>query len=630
MLMKRFFVIIACLLTITIGLWISTQQVAEALHYQKQLGAPLFIWRETPIYTPKFLVWWYAYGKYLPQQFNEASNPTFLSLILGTIILGAGLAFKRKPKEHNYHGSARWADKNDLKKTGLLDNQGVVLGVTENGEYIRHNGSEHLMLMAPTRSGKGVGIIIPTLLTWPHSVLITDIKGENWGITAGYRRDKLGNKVLKFDPTACDGSSIRYNPLEEIRLRTVHEVQDIQNIADMLVDPQGTGEQDHWAKTAHALLVGVILHLRYILPNATMTDIAAFLSNPDQSFEDSLAEMLTTSHIKLSTHLFRDIYGVDTETHPVVAQAARELLNKSPNEMSGVVSTAISFLGLYRDPIVAANTACSEFEIADLMNFEAPVSLYLVVPPSDLNRTRPLIRMILSQILRRLTEKMEFKEGKAVTTYKHRLLMLIDEFPALGRLDPFESSLAFIAGYGLKAFLIIQSLNQLNKIYTPDNSIIDNCHVRVVYAPNDEKTPEFISKLLGSKTEEIKTTNYQGSRFSLWLSGVNTSIQYAERPLLTPGEITQFPQDEEIIFLAGCPPIRAKKIRYFEDENFTVRLQGAPEKSEVIRKINLDRKKVASQVVLKEQEKKKATSNEIQYDHLFGLDDDDDDLMDFD
>ena len=202
------------------------------------------------------------------------------------------------------------------------------------------------------------------------------------------------------------------------------------------------------------------------------------------------------------------------------------MLNKSGNELSGVFSTAMACLGLYRDPVVARSTSDSDFRIADLMNADAPVSLYLVVPPSDLSRTRPIIRLMLNQIGRRLTESMQVG-GK--TAYKHRLLLLLDEFPSLGKLEFFETALAFIAGYGLKAFLIAQSLNQLEKAYGPHNSILDNCHIRVTYAANDDKTARRISDLLGQATERKLQRSYSGS--GLLLSHRSESEQEYARPL---------------------------------------------------------------------------------------------------
>lgn len=205
--------------------------------------------------------------------------------------------------------------------------------------------------------------------------------------------------------------------------------------------------------------------------------------------------------------------------HPVVASAARELLNKSPNERSGVLSTAMSFLGLYRDPVVADVTSRSTWRIGDLVNPARPTTLYFVVPPSDISRTKPLIRLMLNQIGRRLTEDLSGAGDR------QRLLLMLDEFPALGRLDFFESALAFMAGYRIKAFLIAQSLNQIEKAYGQNNSIIDNCHVRVSFATNDERTAKRVSDALGTATEIRSQKNYAGHRLSPWLGHLMVSRQ---------------------------------------------------------------------------------------------------------
>jgi type IV secretion system protein VirD4 len=194
-----------------------------------------------------------------------------------------------------------------------------------------------------------------------------------------------------------------------------------------------------------------------------------------------------------------------------------------------------------------------------------------VVPPSDLARTRPIIRLMLNQIGRRLTESMSTGE---TTAYKHRLLLLLDEFPSLGRLEFFETALAFIAGYGLKAFLIAQSLNQLEKAYGANNAILDNCHVRVTYGANDDRTARRISDLLGQATETKTLKTYSGT--GLWLSRRAESEHEYARPLLTPGEVTQLPQDDAVLLIGGLLPYRARKVRYFLDPRFRDRARLRP------------------------------------------------------
>jgi len=457
------------------------------------------------------------------------------------------------------YGSSRWATEREITQAGLFRASGVFLGRLKN-DYLRHDGPEHVMAFAPTRSGKGVGLVVPTLLSWTGSAVIHDIKGENWQLTAGWR-SKFSHCLL-FNPT--DPRSARYNPLLEVR-KGPDEVRDVQNIADILVDPEGALERrSHWEKTSHSLLVGAILHVLYAEEEKTLARVATFLSDPQRSFAHTLRRMMATNHLGTPDH---------PQVHPVVASAAREVLNKSENERSGVLSTAMSFLGLYRDPTVALTTSACDWRIADLMDAEHPVSLYLVIPPSDISRTKPLVRLVLNQIGRRLTERLE---GDPKKTRKHQLLMMLDEFPALGRLDFFETALAFMAGYGIRAYLIAQSLNQISKAYGENNAILDNCHVRIAFSSNDERTAKRISDALGTATELRAQRNYAGHRLAPWLSHVMVSRQETARPLLTPGEVMQLPPADELVLVSGLLPIRAKKLRYYEDRNFTARVLPAP------------------------------------------------------
>ncbi len=540
---------------VLVFMWAATEWTAWQLAFQPQLGHPWFTLFGWPIYQPPAIFWWwFAYDAYAHDIFVTGGFIAGAGGVAAFVVAVAMSVWRaREVKKVTTYGSARWAEAREIRKAGLLHPDGVLLGRWR-GTYLRHHGPEHVLCFAPTRSGKGVGLVVPTLLTWPGSAIVHDIKGENWGLTAGWRA-RFG-RVLLFDPT--NTRSDAYNPLLEVR-RGEWEVRDAQNIADVLVDPEGALEKrNHWEKTSHSLLVGTILHVLYAEPDKTLAGVANFLSDPKRPIERTLRAMMTTAHLG------------ENGVHPVVASAARELLNKSENERSGVLSTAMSFLGLYRDPVVAAVTRRCDWRLRDLVESGRPATLYLVVPPSDISRTKPLIRLILNQIGRRLTEELESKSRR------HRLLLMLDEFPALGRLDFFESALAFMAGYGLKSFLIAQSLNQIEKAYGQNNSILDNCHVRVSFATNDERTAKRVSDALGTATELRAMKNYAGSRLSPWLGHLMVSRQETARPLLTPGEIMQLPPEDELVLISGCAPIRAKKARYFEDPEMNARILPPP------------------------------------------------------
>jgi type IV secretion system protein VirD4 len=531
-------------------LWAATEWTAWRLAFQPQLGPAWFlIWR-WPIYQPLALfIWWFRFDAYAPTIFMQGGGIAASGGIAAMVIAIILSVWRAKEAQHvTTYGSARWADRKEVWRAGLLGPDGVVLGRL-GGRYLRHDGPEHVLCFAPTRSGKGVGLVIPTLLTWPCSTIVHDIKGENFQLTSGWRA-QFGS-VLLFDPT--NPASAAYNPLLEIR-RGDCEVRDAQNIADILVDPEGALERrNHWEKTSHSLLVGAILHVLYAESDKTLAGVANFLSDPSRAIEATLNAMLATPHL-------------GERVHPVVASAARELLNKSENERSGVLSTTMSFLGLYRDPVVAKVTGRSDWRIRDLVDGNRPISLYLVVPPSDIARTKPLMRLVLNQIGRRLTESLDTDRRR------QKLLLMLDEFAALGRLDFFEGQLAFMAGYGIRSFLITQSLNQLERAYGPNHAILDNCHIRIAFSTNDERTAKRVSDALGTATEMRAMKNYAGHRLSPWLGHLMVSRQETSRPLLTPGEVMQLSPNEAIVMVSGVHPVRARKVRYYEDPQFQQRI----------------------------------------------------------
>jgi type IV secretion system protein VirD4 len=534
-------------------LWYWTQTIASRLGYQKALGQSLDL-LGFHVYTPwAWPDWASRFYKRAPGIFDpaiEASGYIFVAL-------GFALAVLLRPprKASGAHGTARFAEKRELKAAKLLDDRGIVLCQTYDaklrrqpeggyrmsrlGALLTDDSDQHAIVVAPTGSGKGESAARPTCYMTKRSLVAIDIKGELFDKTAGYRRQF--SHCLRFAP--CSKDTVRINPLLNVR-KGDKEVADVQNIADILVDPSGTKpDRSHWEKSAAELLVGTMLHVLYAEESKTLARVRQILTDPARPVVETLEIMLKTNHL-------------GDQPHPEVARCARAMLNLADKEQSSVISSARACLALFADPVINAATAENDFQIEDLMSSDFPVSLYMVIPPSDLSRLAPLLRLLLQQMARRLVE--------SLTKRKHKLLFLLDEFPALGRLDFFESALAFFRGYGIKLMPIIQSLNQLAKIYGERNSILDNCNTRLFFAANDNYTARQVSDMLGQATELKKT---RGRRFGRGASRSESEQEHA-RPLLTVGEVIQLPDDEAILFIGGMPPYRAKKVIAYADPRF--------------------------------------------------------------
>ena len=363
----------------------------------------------------------------------------------------------------------------------------------------------------------------------------------------------------------------------------------------MIVNSEGEEPLDpHWQKSGASLMTGMILHVCYAAASkertATLPGLSAIYTRPGTDFKETLRELLFYPHDPHREHKWHMPTGEATETHPVVREKAQEMLNKEDKELSGVLSTAKTALALYSDPLVAKHIARSDFRIMDLVNHERPISLYLVVPPAHKKRLRPLIRLIFTMIVNRLTEKLEF-HGSKQKYHKHRLLFLIDEFPTLKKMDVFADALSYMAGYGLKAYLITQDIRQIVEEYGPNESVVSNCQVRVAFAPNQYDTAELLSKMTGTKTVQKAAFTYSGSRGAPMLNHVNESVEQIQRPLLTPDEVMRLRppekmgegEDEKIvapgdmlIFISGRQPIYGKQMLYFFDEVLRTRSEMPP------------------------------------------------------
>lgn len=554
------------------GLWVGTQSLASSAGFDASvLGEPVMMLGRQPIYAPwKLFVWASSFG-FEDERVRAGYLWTLLGVGLGLI---GGVSFRvfsdsqREGEEltRNVYGDAAFAKMPEIRRMGLVgQGRGVFLGKTRDGQYIRHDGPEHYAIIAPTRSGKGAGIVVPTLLSWRGSVIVYDLKEENFQRTAGER--SRFSDILYFNPNSL--STTRFNPLDEIRSGDC-EVRDAQNIANMIIEPDRPGVHDHWIRTGNSLLTAAILHVRYAAPpwERNLNGVAKLLSRPDKTLTETLQEMLETKHI-------RGEGNRPLKAHPGVVSAVRDVLNKSGDDKSSVVSTVMGYLGVYRDPLLANATSCSDFSIDSLVNGERPKSLYMVIPAGDIDRLRPIIRLVVNLICRRLTERAVTGERRD-QEHLHKMLLMLDEFPALGRLEFFESALGFLAGYGLKAMLVCQSLAQLKQVYGDRSSILDNTHVRVLFRPETVETAEYISKTLGQTTVRYKTQSESGRKGSPFKGSVNESLHFGARPLLTPREVMELPDDEALVMVGGGKPIRAKKIRYFDDGSFIPLLHKPP------------------------------------------------------
>lgn len=518
---------------------------------------------------------------------NFLINKAF-RLMLGTflILIGitGGIILKRQ--KDNSYGTARWANLDDLDLLGVLKNKytdGVILGLAKGlfKEYkVIDNSNTHIALIAPTRAGKGVGVIIPTLLNWQSSSIVLDLKKENYVKTAGFREKILKHKIIKFAPH--DENSSSYNPLAQIRLRTKYEYVDAQIIADILTDPGEGKARDHWVTQASALLVALILHVCYEKTKkgevASLGHVMDFFNDPSKPILERILELMKFNHSD-DPEFFNTIYdssqnaGINPGTHPIVSRTAAEIINKDPRESSGIISSCITAITLYKDPIIRKNTTAVDFKINDLMNDKTPVDLYVIIEAASISVLSPLIRILISQIIGILCPKMEEPDKMP---HKHKLLLMLDEFPAFGKIPLLEKALAYIAGYGMKAVVIAQGINQLRQAYGDKNMILENCSTAVFYTPQatDKATAELISALLGKRTLKTQNKSFK----ALKLDTGNISENKIARELLTPEEVMRYSDKKNLIFFKGKPTYRGIKVTYFNNPYFKDKAKIKPSK----------------------------------------------------
>jgi len=500
------------------------------------------------------LTYWFKYnGEYDMSDIPKIGNLTmklFVPLGVGGVLILFMFFFLRAPlmdfrpfsQKEALHGDADWADEKAIKKAGLRSNKGVLLGNSKKG-YLIAGGFQHILLFAPTGSGKGVGFVIPNLLYWEDSVIVHDIKLENYELTSGYRR-KMGQKVVLWNPASPDGITHCYNPLDWVSPKMGQMVDDVQKISNLILP-----EQDFWENEARSLFVGVVLYLL-----AAPGKIASF---------GEVVRTLRSDDVVYNLAVVLDTLG--KEIHPVAYMNIAAFLQKADKERSGVMSTLNSKLELWTNPLIDTATATSDFDFNTFK--KKAVTVYVGLTPDNIDRLKPLMQVFYQQASQIMTKHMP-RDDEVIGC-----MFLMDEFPTLGEMVQFKQGIAYFRGYKLRLFLIIQDTEQLKDIYEEAgmNSFLANSTYRITFAANTVETANLISQLIGNKTVHQVSRN---SPVFLDLNPASRSktVSETQRALLLPQEVISLPRDEQIVLVESSPPIKTKKIFYFKDPFFTKRL----------------------------------------------------------
>jgi type IV secretion system protein VirD4 len=440
-------------------------------------------------------------------------------------------------------GSASWATPTEIEKASLRSKHGILLGQDAVGYFVA-DGFQHSLLFAPTGSGKGVGFVIPNLLFWDHSVVVHDIKLENHTLTSGWRA-KQGQEVFVWEPSNPDGITHCYNPIDWVSSKPGQMVDDVQKISNLIMP-----EKDFWNNEARSLFLGVVL---YLIADDTKT----------KSFGEVVRTM-RSDDVVYNLAIVLDTLG--DAIHPVAYMNIAAFLQKADKERSGVVSTMNSSLELWANPLIDAATASSDFNVLEFKKKKTTV--YVGLTPDNINRLQKLMQVFYQQASEFLSRKIPDEKDEP-----YGVMFMLDEFPTLGKMEAFKAGIAYFRGYRVRLFLIIQDTQQLKGTYEDAgmNSFLSNSTFRITFAANNYETANLISQLCGNKTVE-QTSYNKPLFFDLNVSTRTQNVSKVQRALLLPQEVITLPADDQIVLIESFPPIRSKKIKYYEDKFFTSRL----------------------------------------------------------
>ncbi len=617
------------ILCVVLGIFLSTQKFAELMNYDYRIvGEPLFILNKSyRVYNPIIFLlgmFKYAFNETYSYYFFEAIPSLVICLVVAVLFfIIISIFTQNHQKNKDIYGTAAWSNVKKLEQYGMLLSRGVVCGQLHNadvGFYINkekaslvltlpkrfgkihiaplicHSGQTNTLLLAPTRSGKGVNSIIPTLLSygvpyWEYdkslnkkvlkgrkSIVCFDPKGENWDATAGFR--STFSVCIPFRPLDAEGNTGHYNPIHEIP----DSVSEAYSWADIIGEiffgaekAKSEGATEYFNNTARDIFTGVVLHVRFSdsIPweeknLGKVLDIFSQANDEGQKSQQQGEDGDPSCGAKMiselrNTHHIHDNHKDFPEIHDLVSKAANRSEIQNPKERASTYSTIFSKISLFQDPLIRKATAYSDFSIDDFINGKNGISLYLIVPYNHIKRISPVFRMLITFMIKK------FSSGTTnanAVKLKNPCMFLLDEFPVLGYFPDIALNAGILAGYGVTFFIVCQSLSQLIDIYGENHPFLDHCKTIILFAPGNIKDARQFSDTIGNRSVLLDNISSSGTKLQVGSRNISRSSQETSVSLISPDELMKLEFNSLIVLNQGQPPYRGKKVVYYEDPRF--------------------------------------------------------------
>lgn len=620
------------------GLIITTQKFAPMMNYDPEvIGDPIFTFKSGyRVYNPLiFLIGMmkYAFNDTYSYYFFKAIPATFICLVSAILLFVLTSIFVNShQKNQHIHGTARFATRKDLKNYGMLQQHGVVCGELAEAKVnykidaekasltlhckkpaalVCHSGRTNTLMIAPTRSGKGVSTVIPTCLNYgvPYeaydkkqhkkvvkgrgSMVIFDPKGENWAATAGYR--SKFSRVIPFRPLDAENNTAHYNPIWEIPDSPSEAFSWADTIGEIFFGGDSAkaasdGATQYFNNTARDIFAGVVMHVRFSkdIPwkdknLATVLHVFSSASEEEEKKEEpvTIQDGDKTTQVtpkakqqdddetggpggKMLEEMIKADHG-NEKIHQLIVEAANRSKIQTPKERASTYSTVFSKISLFQDPLLANATSYSDFSVDDFINSKNGISLYLIVPYNHIKRISPVFRMIITFMIKK------FSAGETNANevkLKIPCLFLLDEFPVLGYFPDIALNAGILAGYGVTFFIVCQALNQIIDVYGENHPFLDHCKTIILYAPGSIKDARTFSESIGNRSVLLDNISASGSKYQVGFNNISRSSQETSTSLINPDELMKLEFSRAIIMNQGMPPYKGKKVVYYEDPRF--------------------------------------------------------------